>query len=35
MDGEIWPGNVLGGERIETRIRPWTWGRPGVMRLEL
>jgi hypothetical protein len=29
MDGEIWPGNVLGGERVVTCIRP------GVVRLAL
>jgi hypothetical protein len=33
MDGEIWPGNVQEGERVVTRIRPTTWGRPGVVQL--
>ena len=33
MDGEIWPGNVREGERVVTRIRPTSWGRPGVVRL--
>ena len=33
IDVKDWPDNVHGGERVMTRLRPWTWNRPLVVRL--
>ena len=33
IDVKDWPDNVHGEERVMTRLRPWTWNQPLVVRL--